>query len=74
MEREIRDFTELTCTNMMLKLKILTKKMNLDEKLDFYASREQYDNIKKPFSKHGLNLTAEKIGNNRYICQIVKIK
>jgi hypothetical protein len=46
---EIFDFTSLTCTNLMIKLKILLKKLPKGEILNFYSTREQYDNIKKPF-------------------------
>ncbi|MHA1775562.1 MAG: hypothetical protein ACTSWC_02240 [Promethearchaeota archaeon] len=53
MEKEtiIPDFSHLTCTNLMIKLKILSKRMKSGEILEFYSTREQLANIKKPFSK-----------------------
>jgi len=63
---KIPDFTELTCTNLMVKLKIITKRMIQNEKLEFYSSREQFDNIKKPFSKNNFSLEGNKIDDNKY--------
>lgn len=69
---EIHDFTDLTCTNLMIKLKILLKKLISGEKLIFYSTREQYDNIKKPFRKDPYNLQGEQVGDNRYLVNILK--
>ena len=63
---EIPDFTELTCTNLMVKLKILTKRMIQNEQIEFFSSREQFDNIKKPFSKNHYSLEGNKIEDNKY--------
>ncbi|MBD3254609.1 MAG: hypothetical protein GF383_05925 [Candidatus Lokiarchaeota archaeon] len=71
---KIRDFSNLTCTNLMIKLKILLKKLNKGNKLEFYSNREQYDNIKKPFSKKSYKLKGDKIGDNKYHILITKIK
>lgn len=70
-EEEIRDFTGLTCTNLMIKLKILLKKLKKGDDLIFYSNREQFDNIKKPFSKK-YNFEGKKIGDNKYIIEIGK--
>jgi len=59
---------------MMLKLKILTKRMKKNDPLEFYATREQFDNIKKPFSKGKLEFSGSKVGDNQYRCTIVKVK
>ena len=62
----IPDYTEFTCTNLMVKLKIYTKKMGQSEKLEFFSTREQYENIRKPFSKNPYSLHGNKIEDNKY--------
>jgi TusA-related sulfurtransferase len=69
---ETYDFTDLTCTNLMIKLKILLKKLPVGEQLNFYSNREQYDNIKKPFAKDPYKLQGEQLGDNRYLVAILK--
>ncbi|MFW9988687.1 MAG: hypothetical protein ACFFC3_08535 [Candidatus Odinarchaeota archaeon] len=69
---EIPDYTELTCTNLMLKLKILIKKIREGEIIEFYSNREQHDNIKKPFSKKLYSFNGEKVGVNKYHISILK--
>ena len=68
----VPDFTGLTCTNLMIKLKIILKKLGNGEVTEFIANREQFDNIQKPFSKNGLSFSATKVGDNRYHCKIKK--
>lgn len=55
----------------MIKLKITLKKLKKAEKLLFYSTREQYDNIKKPFSKK-YDFEGNKIDNNKYLISIEK--
>jgi TusA-related sulfurtransferase len=69
---KIPDYTELTCTNLMLKLKIKLKKLKEDETLEFYSNREQFDNIRKPFSKDGYILQNHQVDDNKYHISIVK--
>lgn len=69
---EIPDYTNLTCTNLMIKLKILLKKLPSGEKIHFYSNREQFDNIKKPFNKDPYNFQGEQIGDNQYLVKILK--
>jgi len=71
---EIPDFTDLTCTNLMLKLKILLKRKKSGEILEFYSNREQYDNIRKPFSKKSYSFNGEKVEDNKYHISILKRK
>lgn len=69
---KIPDYTELTCTNLMIKLKIITKKMIQAEQVEFYSTREQFDNIKKPFSKNHYSLLGNKTEENKYHAIIKK--
>ena len=69
---EIPDYTNLTCTNLMIKLKILLKKLPSGEKIYFYSIREQFDNIKKPFNKDPFHFKGEQMGDNQYLVKILK--
>jgi TusA-related sulfurtransferase len=74
MTEEIRDFTEMTCTNLMIKLRVLLKKLPSGQKLTVIITREQHDNIREPFSKKQYRYSAEKIGDNRFQADIVKVE
>lgn len=56
----------------MIKLKILQKRMKNGECLRFYSTREQLDNITKPFSKKPFDIVSEKVGNNKFLITISK--
>jgi len=70
--KEIPDYTELTCTNLMLKLKINLNKLDKGDVLEFYSNREQFDNIRKPFSKDEYRLTGDQVDDNKYHISILK--
>lgn len=65
-QKKIDDFTDLTCTNLMIKLKILLKRSQPGQEVRFFATREQVDNTCAPFSRHGYTVEWEKGGENRY--------
>lgn len=69
---EIRDYTGLTCTNLMIKLKILTKRMQSGHTLDFLTTREGNENIEPIFSKNPYEYNVEKIEPNIYHAVIKK--
>lgn len=69
---QILDYTDLTCTNLMIKLKIHLKNLSNSYIFQFYANREQVDNIKKPFSKKSYSFEAIKVSNNKFHCKITK--
>ena len=71
-EMEIPNYTDLTCTNLMLKLKILLKKLPPGNSLFFFSNREQFDNIKKPFSKKSYTFEGERVEDNKYYIIIKK--
>jgi hypothetical protein len=71
-QNEMKDFTELTCTNLMIKLKILLNRTPPGEEIHFFATREQVDNTCTPFTSHGYAVECEQSGENRYIVQIGK--
>lgn len=63
---EARDFTDLTCTNLMIKLKILLKRLPPGDSLTFVATREQVDNTCSPFAGQGYAVDCEQDTGNRY--------
>jgi len=69
---EPKDFTELTCTNLMIKLKILLNKLPTGEKITFYATREQVDNTCSPFSRQGYHVAWDQTAENRYLVTMGK--
>jgi len=69
---DIPNYVDLTCTNLMLRLKINLKKINEGEVLEFYSNREQFDNIKKPFSKKGYEIEGNQVDHNKYYIKILK--
>ena len=67
------DYRDLTCTNLMLKLKIKTKKMNIGEEFFFHSNREQWDNIQKPFSNKKFKMRYQKLEPNNFLVGIQKL-
>ncbi|MGV9203143.1 MAG: hypothetical protein ACOC44_03880 [Promethearchaeia archaeon] len=70
-EEKIEDYTGLTCTNLMIKLKIKLKKLRNGNRILFFSTREQYDNIRKPFSKK-YDFEVSKVDHNKYLISIEK--
>jgi TusA-related sulfurtransferase len=66
------DFTDLTCTNLMIKLKILLKKLAAGEELIFFATREQVDNTCSQFVSQGYGVKWEQSADNSYLVTMKK--
>jgi hypothetical protein len=66
------DFTDLTCTNLMIKLKILLKKLATGGELSFLATREQVDNTCSQFARQGYDVTWEQVADNQYLVKMRK--
>ncbi|MCU0628132.1 MAG: hypothetical protein MUE45_01395 [Methanoregulaceae archaeon] len=69
---KVNDFTELTCTNLMIKLKIMLNRLPPGDALAFFATREQVDNTCAPFSTNGYQVAWEQEAENRYMVRIGK--
>jgi hypothetical protein len=67
---DAKDFTELTCTNLMIRLKILLNKVSPGDAVTFYATREQVDNTCSPFSGQGYQVSWTQTAENRYLVRI----
>ena len=61
------DFTDLTCTNLMIKLKILLKKLAAGGELQFFATREQVDNTCSQFISQGYDVQWDQSTDNSYL-------
>ena len=70
MENNTKNFTELTCTNLMIKLKILLNRLSNGDSIHFLATREQVDNTCSPFLGQGYRVSWEQTGENQFLVQI----
>lgn len=70
MDTNTKDFTELTCTNLMIKLKILLNRLPNGDSVRFLATREQVDNTCSPFSGQGYRVSWDQRGENQFLVQI----
>jgi len=69
---DVSDFTDLTCTNLMIKLKILLKRLSSGEELSFFATREQVDNTCSQFTSQGYDVNWEQAADNQYLVKMKK--
>jgi hypothetical protein len=69
---EIPDFSMLTCTNLMIRLKMLLKKAGPDTPVECMVRRDQRDTIDVPFSHTGYDVKIRKVDNNRYRVSLKK--
>jgi len=71
-EETIPDFSNLTCTNLMIRLKMILKKTHPDDAVEFYVRRDQRDTIEVPFSRSGYNVKIQKADSDRYRISLKK--
>jgi hypothetical protein len=71
-EEGVHDLTDLTCTNLMIRLKILLKKLPPKETLLFIVRRDQRETIEDPFSRDGYLVQVERIDRNRFHVRMKK--
>lgn len=69
-ETELKDYTGLTCTNLMIKLKILTKRMASGDALAFLTTREGNENLRSIFNKAPYSYKSQKIESNIFKIRI----
>ncbi len=65
-QKNIHDLSDLTCTNLMIRLKILLKKAPQGSAVECMVRRDQRDTIEVPFSKSGYDVEIRRIDINRY--------
>ena len=69
---EIPDFSNLTCTNLMIRLKMLLKKAGSDTSVECIVRRDQRDTIDVPFSHTGYDVKIRRIDANKYRVSLKK--
>ena len=69
---EIPDFSKLTCTNLMIGLKMLLKKAPPHTTVEVIVRRDQRDTIDVPFSRTGYEVKIRKVDTNRYRVSLKK--
>ena len=68
----IPDFSDLTCTNLMIRLKMLLKKAPEGTPVECLVRRDQRDTIDVPFSRTGYEVKIRKVDMNRYRVSLKK--
>ena len=71
-QKTIQDLSDLTCTNLMIRLKILLKNAPQGSAVECIVRRDQRDTIEVPFSRTGYDVKVHTIGNNRYQVSLKK--
>jgi hypothetical protein len=65
-QKDIPDFSDLTCTNLMIRLKMLLKNTPPDSAVEIIVRRDQRDTIEVPFSRTGYEVKIRKIDTNLF--------
>jgi hypothetical protein len=71
-QKEIPDFSDLTCTNLMIRLKMLLKNAPPDSAVEIIVRRDQRDTIGIPFSRTGYDVKIRKIDTNLFRVRLQK--
>ncbi|AGB01723.1 hypothetical protein [Methanoregula formicica] len=71
-DETIPDFSDLTCTNLMIRLKMLLKKAPDGTPVVCYVRRDQKDTVETPFSRSGYEVKVHKADTNRYRVSLTK--
>jgi hypothetical protein len=71
-QKEIPDFSDLTCTNLMIRLKILLKNAPPNSAVEIIVRRDQRDTIEIPFSQTGYDVKIRKIDINLFRIKLQK--
>ena len=69
---DIPDFSDLTCTNLMIRLKMLLKKTPPGVPVACYVRRGQRDTIEVPFARSGYEVKVQKADAHRYRVSLTK--
>lgn len=70
----VPDFSNLTCTNLMIRLRMLLKKAPAGALVEFYVRRDQKDTVEVPFSRSGYRVNVHRADTNRYRVSLTKMK
>nr|WP_321351137.1 hypothetical protein [uncultured Methanoregula sp.] len=68
----VPDFSDMTCTNLMIRLKILLKNSPPGTPVECIVRRDQRDTIEVPFSRSGYLVDIFKVDTNHYRVRLQK--
>ncbi len=68
----VPDFSELTCTNLMIRLKMLLNRAPPDAIVEVIVRRDQRDTIEVPFSRSGYDVQIRPVDPGRYRVSLKK--
>jgi len=68
----VQDLSGLTCTNLMIRLKVLLKKTPPGDTVECYVRRDQRDTIEVPFARSGYLVKVLPAGTNLYRVSLKK--
>jgi hypothetical protein len=68
----VPDFSDLTCTNLMIRLRMLLKKTPAGTPVECIVRRDQRDTIDVPFSNSGYDVKIRKVDTNLYRVRLQK--
>lgn len=73
-EKTIPDFSDLTCTNLMIRLKMQLKKTPEGTPVECFVRRDQKDTVEVPFLRAGYDVKIHKTDTNRYRVWLAKTR
>jgi len=71
-ESTVPDFSDLTCTNLMIRLKMLLKNASPGSPVECIVRRDQRDTIEVPFTRTGYDVKIRKVDTNLYRVRLQK--
>ncbi|HNX17032.1 MAG TPA: hypothetical protein PKM50_01735 [Methanoregula sp.] len=71
-DQNIPDFSDLTCTTLMIRLKMLLKKTPDGIPVECFVRRDQKDTVEVPFSRTGYDVSVTKEDSNQYRVYLIK--
>ena len=71
-EVDAQDFSDMTCTKMMILLKMRLRKTPVGTPVVFYVGRNQKDTVEVPFSRSGYDVQIDNADTDRYRITLTK--
>jgi hypothetical protein len=71
-QKSVQDLSHLTCTNLMIRLKMLLKNTSPGTPVECIIRRDQRDMIAVPFSRTGYEVKVWRVEGGNYQIQLIK--
>jgi len=65
-DADVPDFSDMTCTKMMILLKLRLRKTEPGTPMVFFVNRNQKDTVEVPFSRSGYDVEIRQADASRY--------